>query len=161
MHKYRRFKTTITPRARITEEYLKEFLVRTPVSNLDKLHPNAKRAYNKSIKEPEPLTYKLQDIPERDAKSFYEISNPLGGTTHIPFQITRTHTNNLPVYTVFKNSRTTKLTVIRHIMGDIEEFKKELGKIVSNSDVSHQTGKVLVKGMHAEKIKLWLRKLGF
>ena len=161
MHKYRRFKTTMTNRANITEDYVKNFIVRSPVSKLNDLHPEAKREYNRIIQEPLPLTYKLQDISEKLSNLRYEISNPLGGTQHIPFSIIRTHTNNLPVYTEYKNNRNIKQTIIRHIQGDVEEFKNELSKIVSNSNVTHKTGKVVVKGLHEEKIKLWLRRLGF
>lgn len=161
MWKYRRFRTTMGGKTNIKEEYLKKFIMRQSTGKLDRLHPNAKRVYNRMIQQPEPLTYKLQEIPEREKNYFWEISKPIGGTEHLPFQIMRTHTNNLPVYMDYKMGRSQKKTVIRHIMGDVEAFKKELSKIVSNSEIEHKVGKVIVTGKHTEKVKLWLRKLGF
>lgn len=161
MWKYKRFALGMKNKPNITEQYLKQFLVRKPTRNWDDLHPNTKRELNRITAEPEPLTYKLQNISERESTSKYEMSPPLGGNKHIPFFIQRTHTNNLPVYTVFKNQGNIKLTTIRHIRGDVQEFKNELAKIVSNSDIFITTGRVSVKGLHAEKVKLWLRRLGF
>jgi large subunit ribosomal protein L49 len=145
----------------VKEEYLKTMIVRKPTQKLDNLHPAAKRVFNRMIQEPEPLTYKLQEIPEKDAGYYWEISKPLGNTENIPFSVTRTHTENLPVYTEFKAMRSIKETHIRNIKGDVEEFKRELRKIVSNADVTHRVGKVIINGMHTQKVKLWLRKLGF
>lgn len=161
MWKYRRFRTTIGGKSNIKEEYLKSFIVRKPTKSIEKLHPAAKRVYNKMIQEPEPLTYKLKDIPEKDSKYYWEISKPLGDTAHIPFHVARTHTDNLPVYTEYKAMRSIKQTLIRNIKGDIEEFKREVSKIVSNSEVTHKTGKIIINGMHSQKVKLWLRRLGF
>ena len=155
MYKYRRFKTPYS-KGWIAPDYLKQNIVREPTGKLDKLHPNAKRVYNRMIQEPEPLNYKLQD-----AALIKDLEIPLGNTLALPFQITRTHTNNLPVYTEYKDMRNTKKTIIRLVSGDIEEFKKELSKIVSNSHIELKTGKVIISGLHKEKITLWLRRLGF
>jgi hypothetical protein len=43
----------------------------------------------------------------------------------------------------------------------IKAIKGELQKITSNSDIYEKTGRLEVKGIHSEKIKLWLRRLGF
>ena len=161
MYKYRRFRTSMTNRPMVTEEIFKRFIVRQSLAKIDKLHPRAKRVFNRMVKEPEPLKYKLKELPEKEQNSYYEFTEPLGDTTHIPFCVERTHMNNLPVYSVYGNARNTKRTVIRHISGDIEEFKKELSKIVSNSDISHRTGKIIISGLHSQKVKLWLRRLGF
>lgn len=85
----------------------------------------------------------------------------MGNTSHLPFQIQRTHLGNLPVYTEFRNDRNRKLTVVRKITGDVEEFKAELAKVVSNSPIYDKVGRVEVKGLHTELVKLWLRRLGF
>ena len=73
----------------------------------------------------------------------------------------RTHVGNLPVYTEYKNDRNQKLTIIRKVSGDVDEFKTELAKVVSNYDVKEKQGQVIVKGIHAEVIKMWLTRLGF
>jgi large subunit ribosomal protein L49 len=161
MWKFRRFRTSITPRKDVYPDYLKKFIVRQPVGKIERMHPDAKKVYNRMIQEPQPLKYKLQEISPEQKNYFWDIQNPLGGNEHVPFKIFRTHTNNLPVYSEYTHERTVKKTVIRHIIGDIDEFKRELSKIVSNAEIKHKTGKVIVSGMHAEKIKLWLRRLGF
>ena len=54
-----------------------------------------------------------------------------------------------------------RLTIIRKITGDIEAFKEELSKVVSNSPIEDKMGKVIVKGLHSAKVKLWLTRMGF
>ncbi len=54
-----------------------------------------------------------------------------------------------------------KLTVVRKIYGDVNEFKTELAKVVSNAPIEEKMGRIEINGMHAEKVKLWLRRLGF
>ena len=53
------------------------------------------------------------------------------------------------------------MTIIRKIMGDVEDFKQELAKVCSNAPIQEKLGRVEVNGMHSEKVKLWLRRLGF
>ena len=54
-----------------------------------------------------------------------------------------------------------KITVVRRITGDIEEFKTELAKIVSNAPIEEKMGRIEISGIHSDKVKLWLRRLGF
>jgi len=159
--KYKYFRTTLTKRKDVSEDYIKKFMVRKPVMKLNRMHPVAKKIYNKMLQEPEPLKYSLQDIPTKEKEYYWEISKPLGNTDNVPFMIARTHTNNLPVYADYNHDRSVKKTIIRHVEGDIDEFRRELSKIVSNAHITTKTGKILISGLHAEKIKLWLRKLGF
>jgi len=161
MWKYRRFRTSIGGKSNVKEEYMKSFIVRQPTGKLDKLHPAAKRIYNQMIQEPQALKFKLQNIPENQSNYYWDIIKPIGGTEQLPFKIIRTHTDNLPVYMIYKNGRAIQETVIRHIQGDVEEFKNELKKVVSNAVVINKVGKVIIKGKHTEKIKFWLRRLGF
>ena len=155
------FRTTLTKRQDVSEDFIKKFMVRQPVGKLNRMHPAAKKIYNRMTQEPQPLKYNLQDISAKEKEYFWEISKPLGNTSNIPFMISRTHTNNLPVFADYNHDRAIKRTVIRHVQGDIVEFKKELSKIVSNAHITIKTGKIIVTGLHAAKIKLWLRKLGF
>ena len=143
MWKVRRFRTTMGGKLNVKEEYLKSFIVRQPLGKFDRLHPDAKKIYNRMIQEPEPLKYKLQEISEKESNYYWETNKPLGGTEILPFQVIRTHTDNLPVYMDYKNDRNIKRTVIRHVKGDIEEFKRELKKIVSNAEVYHNVGKIV------------------
>lgn len=126
------------------------------VRDVIKAHPAQKALYNKTTQVPLPLTYKLQEMPP---DGLYGV--PLGGIETLPFKIMRTHLGNLPVYSDFKNDRNRQITVIRKISGNVDEFKTELQKIVSNYDIKEKIGRVEVKGIHTEAIKTWLRRLGF
>ena len=120
MWKYRGFRTPFGGRNNIKEEFLKTFIVRESLQKLNRIHPRAKRVYNRMIQEPLPLTYKLKEIPEKQSTMPFEFNKPLGGTEVLPFQIFRTHTDNLPVYTDFKRGGTVKETIVRNIKGDVE-----------------------------------------
>jgi large subunit ribosomal protein L49 len=106
---------------------------------------------------PKPLKYKLHEMPSAENS----ITQPLGPIETLPFQISRTHTGNLPIYTDYRNDRTRKLTIIRRISGDINDFKEELAKVVSNAPISEKVGRLEVKGLHKPVIEVWLRRLGF
>ena len=121
-----------------------------------KAHPAQKALYNKTTQVPVPLTYKLQEMPKEGLHG-----PPIGGFDNLPFRIMRTHLGNLPVYTDYKNDRNKQTTVIRKISGDVDEFKNELKKVVSNYDIYEKIGRIEVKGLHSEVVKTWLRKLGF
>ena len=89
------------------------------------------------------------------------MNEPLGPIEALPFQVDRTHKNNLPVYTNYKMGGNQKRTVIRNLTGDITAFKEELSKVVSNSEISEKMGRIEVNGLHTAKVKLWLTRLGF
>ena len=67
----------------------------------------------------------------------------------------------MPVYTDYRVGGMRKVTVVRRITGDLNEFKAELSKIVSNSPIEEKMGRLEISGLHSEKVKLWLRRLGF
>ena len=67
----------------------------------------------------------------------------------------------MPVYTDYKQGGVRKRTQIKNITGDINQFKEELAKIVSNSPIYEKMGKVEVSGLHTAKVKLWLTRIGF
>ena len=141
----------------VPDSIIEKLIVRKPVERLNKVHPNIRKIVNKMTQTPEPLTYKLQELPTPDTT----FNEPLGTKDKIPFEITRTTFGNLPVYSNYRNNGMRKLTIIRRVYGDVDEFKKELAKIVSNSEIYEKTGRIEVKGLHVEKINLWLRRLGF
>lgn len=136
-------------------EEFKDFVPPKATTKL-KTHPAHKELYNKTTHPLPPLKYKLHPLLNDDAGGL-----PLGNTESLPFKILRTHIGNLPVYTEYKNNRNQKTTIIRKITGDVEEFKNELTKVVSNYETVVKTGRVEVKGIHGEVIKLWLKRLGF
>ena len=92
----------------------------------------------------------------------FHVNEPLGPIdSDIPFEIKRTHRDNLPVYSDFRLAGAQKRTIIRNISGDVIKFKEELSKIVSNSEITEKMGRVEVSGVHTAKVKLWLTRLGF
>ena len=142
------------------------------------------------IQEPLPLTFKLHDWPTESVKAkldamkamrdqriesglieatpevaqsdtFVPLSQPLGLLEDLPFQVTRTHTGNLPVYTDTRAGGQRKVTVVRKLFGDVEAFKQELSKIVSNAPIEDKVGRLEISGFHSKKVKLWLTRLGF
>ena len=68
---------------------------------------------------------------------------------------------NLPVYKKYRNKRLKSRTIIRHVVGDVDSFVKELTKVVSNSPIVVKVGTIEVSGLHTESINLWLTRLGF
>jgi large subunit ribosomal protein L49 len=112
-----------------------------PVSTKLRTHARVINIANQLSQPLEPLKYKLK----HDAPSMLE---PMGGTEDLPFNITRTHVGNLPVYTDFRNNRSRELTVVRKITGDVDEFKTELAKVVSNAPIYEKMGRIEIKGLH-------------
>jgi hypothetical protein len=50
---------------------------------------------------------------------------------------------------------------VRKIEGDVDAFKEELSKIVSNAPIVEKMGRLEINGVHSQKVKLWLTRLGF
>lgn len=121
-----------------------------------KAHPHSFEVIDRLTAPLPPLKYKLQEVPEGTS-----ILQPLGNTDHLPFFVSRTHRGNLPVYTDFRNDRTRKITIVRRLLGDVEAFKEELAKVVSNNEIWEKNGRVEVKGLHIDVVTTWLRRLGF
>lgn len=120
------------------------------------MHPALRERYNQFSQKPEPLKYKLQDLPEN-----HDPLVPLGNTAHLPFHVQRTKSENLPVYRDYRRGRHTKMTIIRRISGDFEELMAELKKVCSNADVESKVGKIIVRGLHKHVVIDYLTRLGF
>ena len=142
---------------KMPDSMIERLIIRKPVDRSHKIHPNIRRMINKTTQPPQPLKYKLQDLPEPDTT----FNTPMGTKEAIPFEVERSNFGNLPIYSEYKNNGMRKLTVIRRLYGDIDAFKEELAKVVSNADIIEKTGRIEVKGIHVKKIDLWLRRLGF
>ena len=53
------------------------------------------------------------------------------------------------------------MVIQKYKLNNLKEFQNEVRKIVSNSQVINKVGRVEIKGSHSQKVKLWLRRLGF
>ena len=42
-----------------------------------------------------------------------------------------------------------QITIVKKIIGDVDEFKTELSKIVSNANVEDKMGRVEISGLHS------------
>ena len=104
----------------------------------------------------------IEDLPQMAAENiFVPLNKPLGPLETLPFDIERTHKGNLPVYTDTRAGGQRRVTVVRKIFGDLDAFKEELSKIVSNAPIEDKQGRIEVSGFHTQKVKLWLTRLGF
>jgi hypothetical protein len=131
MYNQRRFKTAITGSKFVPEYLLRKYINKQSFLKMSKLHPRAKMIFNEMIREPAPLKFKLQKIA--DDKNFHS-NEPLGNTFALPFQvntilniyfkISRTHTNNLPVFTEYRNDNANQMTIVKKIYGDVNVFNK-------------------------------------
>ena len=132
--------------------------LRPPAKRYEKTHPQKQEWIEKMTAEPKDLNYKLHEV-EVPHKYFPGLDDV--NTDHIPFQIERTKSGNLPVYRDYKNSRFRKYTEVRLITGDVGAFCEELSKIVSNSKINPKVGRVVISGIHKDSVCNWLYRLGF
>jgi len=91
MYKHRRFQSAIGGTRWVSESYLKTFLPRQPVGNIERLHPGAKKIYNKMIQNPIPLKYKLLNTPLNPP--LFDIS-PQGVQENLPFRVIKIKLSN-------------------------------------------------------------------
>ena len=156
---------------------MEKMIVREPQLNQKNMHPSAKIKYNQMMQEPLPLTYKLHEWPTAEVKAkmdaamaiqqkrvdagdieqipqhvsqsaFVPLNEPLGPLEQLPFNVERTHKGNLPVYTDTRAGGQRKVTVVRKILGDLDSFKLELSKIVSNAPIEEKMGRLEISGFH-------------
>ena len=91
---------------------------------------------------------------------------------NLPYFVTRTRSNELPVYTDFKRGGNLKLTLVRKVSGDAErlrdqlrhELKGKLGKPGSEKErcvVNSITGQVVIKGHVKTEVTKFLRERMF
>jgi large subunit ribosomal protein L49 len=78
---------------------------------------------------------------------------PLGYT------VMRSVNGELPVYKVYKGEGKIVNTVVKHVRGDLEAFRKDLAK-VCESPVKIHMGSLEARGIHTWKIKEFLESIG-
>jgi hypothetical protein len=143
---------------RSKKDVLLDMHIREPKNRYDKTHPEKQKWIERMTAPSIPLNYKLLDV-EVPMGFFPKLQGV--NTDHIPFEIERTQSGNLPVYRDYKNGRNTKYTEVRLVTGDIDAFCKELSKICSNCSVNPKVGRVVISGLHKVSVSNWLYRLGF
>lgn len=79
----------------------------------------------------------------------------------VPFNIHRTSSDQLPVYTDYKKGNHV-LTVLRRYTGDSNEIVKQVRLLLgSQVNVQQRNGKIVIDGQYTKQIKDWLEKIGF
>ncbi len=61
-------------RRKLPAKLIEKMIVRKPMLGLHKMHPKTATKWNQFLKEPQPLTYKLQELPSPD----FTREKPLG-----------------------------------------------------------------------------------
>ncbi|KAK5446363.1 54S ribosomal protein img2, mitochondrial [Exophiala xenobiotica] len=152
---------------------------------LDKLHRRQKDAVRKerewSQKRAQNMTLKsdtqtpAQAPPPPPSPTPSTIMSQLAVVSHLPFQISRTKSANLPVYESTKAGGSKHITTIQKITGDLNELadrvRKALGMEQQITDVRGRrketiainwtTRHVVVRGWRGPEIKKWAELNGF
>ena len=55
----------------------------------------------------------------------------------------------MPVFTDIRSGSMRSLTVVRKLYGDVEAFKTEVAKVVSNSPIVEKQGRLEISGVHS------------
>ena len=148
--KYSGLKVNLTHH--LTNKYMMRMVVREPVDKKHNLHPNVKKRWNQMTQAAVPFAFKMHDddmVRDLSTGGLRHLNEPLGTVEPLPFQIERTHKNNLPVYTDLKMGGQTKVTVVRKVVGDVELLKTELAKVVSNAPIKEKMGRIEISGLHS------------
>ncbi|KAL1138632.1 hypothetical protein AAG570_008695, partial [Ranatra chinensis] len=113
------------------------------------------------------LPYKF--IPEPKTKDFY----PSGWSLpkhieNLPYFLRRSKNHMIPVYLKLSHRGMRKLTVIRHIKGDVWLFEKDLKGYLEKklqkeiaTRIDEVSGKVTIKGDHVHNVLVWVKDKGF
>eukprot|EP00299_Pterocystis_sp_00344_P008237 c3041_g1_i1.p1 GENE.c3041_g1_i1~~c3041_g1_i1.p1 ORF type:complete len:161 (+),score=33.62 c3041_g1_i1:30-512(+) len=106
------------------------------------------------------LTFPITDpLPRAPTPSGWE--PPLGNTQHLPFEVRRTESQLLPVYSDYRNGRSRNLTIVRKIFGDAQALKNDLSLVCGGARVIERPGRLEIVGDYRKPIRLWLKRLGF
>jgi len=96
---------------------------------------------------PKPLRFPLQDIQSPNPEYY----PPQGNTSGLPFQFTRTLSNQLPVYRDYRFQRSKIFTVIRKYMGSSRELAEELSRLIPGVKVIYKAGSVELEGDYTSR----------
>jgi large subunit ribosomal protein L49 len=105
------------------------------------------------------------EIEETDTSAEASPSPSQTDRPTLPYHVSRTHTNNLPVYTDIKSGGTRLETRIQKVHGNSHALLKDVSNALSLADVKAYVklpgGHVIFAGRHKERIVDFLLKRGF
>ena len=97
---------------------IKQQIIRDPEFFFRNFRPQTKIKLTKILKPLEPLKFKLNE----DFKEDYYYKQPSDIKTNTTFKIQRSHNNNLPVYSEYKQRHQIKKTIIKNVSGNIDDL---------------------------------------
>ena len=89
---------------------------------------------------------------------------PADPIPQLPFHITRSRTNNIPVYVNVKGGGNKLVTSIRKVRGDLKELEKCVRNRIGDEkhyQINELTNQLKVKGDYRAEISRMLKELGF
>jgi large subunit ribosomal protein L49 len=90
---------------------------------------------------------------------------PATTTPQLTYHVSRTHTNNLPVYTDYKSGGSQKITMITKIAGDAQSLRADLEQLLKLDKktcwVKPPAGHIILKGHHTTAVTKFLQGKGF
>merc|ERR1712080_530361 len=101
---------------------------------------------------------------EQIAKSPSGWVPPADPPPELPFHVTRTRTNNIPVYCKIKGGGNKFVTEVRKVRGDLRELERCIRLTIGDQlhyQINELTSTVKVKGKFEAEIKRMLKELGF
>ncbi|KIV96197.1 hypothetical protein PV10_00093 [Exophiala mesophila] len=153
------------------------------ISSLDKLHRKQKAEFREKRLAAELRAQNMTELPPSQKKApppsstlnLDSLSSSESPSSHLPFLISRTPSNNLPIYETAKAGGSKHITCIRKITGDLSELasavRMALGlqqyivdpkgrkkETVSVNPVSRQ---VIIRGWRGSEVKKWAELSGF
>eukprot|EP00300_Choanocystis_sp_HF-7_P036935 c52899_g1_i1.p1 GENE.c52899_g1_i1~~c52899_g1_i1.p1 ORF type:complete len:156 (-),score=27.88 c52899_g1_i1:67-534(-) len=105
------------------------------------------------------LQFAIRELPPATNPSGFTL--PMGGTEGLPFDIQRTKSKMLPVYSDIRNGRTRHITIVRKVTGDMLAMKHDLSLVCGGAEVVAKAGHLEVVGDYKTAVRAWLKSLGF
>ncbi|KAK5045264.1 hypothetical protein LTR84_009370 [Exophiala bonariae] len=154
------------------------------ITLLDKLHRRQKDAIRKERQDSELRAQKITSLPPTQMAQQEQASAATGPaassnvtrpTTTFPFLISRTASNNIPVYETAKNGGNRHITSIRKISGDIEKLATTVrdalelpehivdvkGRKKDTVVINWTTNQIVIRGWRGAEVKKWAELSGF
>lgn len=122
-------------------------------------HPKVERHYpTRGVSHNQPKVEKL--IPDPVEPLAPHLCAP-----NLPYFVTRTPSNHLPIYTLRKAGGNKPVTRVKKVDGRAEVLKDELRELLGLAEkecvINNTTGHIMIKGHHVSKIEHFLKQRAF